>query len=162
MKKAPIPKNEQQRLAVLRELGILDTVPEERFDAITREAQDYFKVPISTVTLIDKDREWFKSHPGVQEQQGPRDVSFCGHAMMADDVFVINDTKKDSRFSDNPYVINPPYIRSYAGVALRDKMTKFPVGVFCIKDTKPRTFSVEDVAKLISLGQKAEVEINKK
>jgi len=69
--------------------------------------------------------------------------------------------KKDPRFADNPYVINPPYIRFYAGIALRDKLTKFPIGVFCIKDTKPRELSIEDVAKLISFGQRAEEEINK-
>jgi len=94
MKKAPIPENEQKRLAVLRELGILDTAPEERFDALTREAAKYFKVPISTITIMDENREWYKSHQGTPEKQGPRDISFCGHAMMAEDVFIVNDTKK--------------------------------------------------------------------
>ena len=162
MQKAPIPNDEEKRLSILKKLGILDTPPEERFDEITKEATNYFKTPISTVSIIDKDREWFKSKVGIEKNEGTRDESFCGHALMADNVFVVNDTTKDERFSDNPQVVKPPNIRSYAGVVLREKNTKEPIGVFCIKDIKPRKFSTEDIAKLISLGQKAEEEINKK
>src|SRR3989344_2237699 len=151
MKKAPIPKNEKERLAALKQLGILDTKPEERFDRITREATKQFNVPISTVSIIDEDREWYKSCQGLDKTEGERNVSFCGHAMLSKQIFIIEDTLQDERFADNPMVINPPHIRFYAGVTLRERTTGLPVGVLCIKDVKPRKLSPDEVSLLIDL-----------
>src|SRR3989338_9011020 len=106
MQSAPIPKNEKERLISLHKLGLLDTNPEERFDRITRTATKIFNVPISTLTLIDAKREWFKSCQGLGEREGDRAISFCGHALLANKIFVIPDTKKDRRFVDNPMVID--------------------------------------------------------
>ncbi len=161
MKKAPIPSFEEERLKALMSLNILDTAQEERFDRLTIEASEYFKVPISTITLIDKDREWYKSHHGLKENEGPRTISFCGHTILNQSIFIIEDTKEDSRFADNPMVIGPPYIRFYAGVTLFDRKSKMPVGAFCIKDVKPRALSLEEVSKLMELAKEAENELNK-
>ncbi|MFA6006312.1 MAG: GAF domain-containing protein [Candidatus Paceibacterota bacterium] len=160
MQSAPLPENEEERLKKVIELGILDTEPEERFDAITRDAIKAFDVPISTITIMDSNREWYKSCQGVDVKEMPREVSFCAHAMLAKDTFIVEDTLLDDRFKDNPMVTGKPYIRFYAGVALKkDGLT---VGVFCIKDTKPRKLTVEDVARLIVFAERAEAELNKK
>src|SRR3989344_1027301 len=102
MKTAPIPENEKERLFSLYKLGLLDTKPEERFDRITRTATKIFNVPISTLTLIDAEREWFKSCQGLTKREGKRAISFCGHALLSNKIFVIPDTTKDKRFADNP------------------------------------------------------------
>lgn len=159
---APIQMNEQVRLAAVHSLAILDTQPEERFDVITKAVCEKFKVPISTISIIDGQREWYKSCWGLDVREGPRDISFCGHAMYADYVFVVEDTWQDPRFFDNPYVKGKPYIRFYAGVALRENNTRLPVGVLCIKDNKPRKFSLNNINKLVEFAKKAEIEINKK
>lgn len=158
---APIPENEAERLAVVRALEILDTPPDERFDHLTREAVQRLHVPISTISIIDKDREWFKSCIGLDNWQGPRSSSFCGHALVSEKkVFIVEDTKDDPVFADNPMVIGPPYIRFYAGVALHDAKHHLPVGVFCVKDTKPRNFSLEETGVLLELADRAERELN--
>ncbi|KKW11307.1 MAG: Sensory box protein [Parcubacteria group bacterium GW2011_GWA2_49_9] len=159
MQPAPIPKNETERLISLHKLGLLDTKPEERFDRITRTAIKVFDVPISTLTLVDEKREWFKSVCGLDQKEGDRAISFCGHALLVNEVFVIPDTVKDKRFSDNPMVIGKPYIRFYAGVPIMNADGQ-RVGVFCIKDTKPRSFSKDDEGVLQGLASWAEVEIN--
>lgn len=157
----PLPHpEEERRLVAVHTLGLLDTEPEERFDRITKKAVKELHAPISTITLIDKDREWFKSCEGLDMKESPRNISFCGHAMLADDVFIVEDTLKDDRFKDNPSVVGAPFIRFYAGVALYDRKTNLPVGVFCVKDTKPRTMSSVDIAKLLELASEAEKEIN--
>ncbi len=159
---APIPKNEDARLKALYKLKILNTPPEERFDEITRKAVRMFNVPISTVTLIDRDKEWYKSCQGLGGVCcGPRDISFCGHAMMTENVFIVEDTLKDNRFFDNPMVIGAPRIRFYAGMKLYDKTHLYPIGVFCIKDTVPRKLSIKEVADMIELAEEAEREINR-
>jgi len=134
MKRAPIPQNEPRRLKAVESLGILNTEPEERFDKITKDACDRLSLPISTITILDKDREWYKSCQGLNAKEGPRDISFCGHAMLSSMIFIVEDTLKDVRFKDNPMVINPPYIRFYAGVSLHEKKSKLPIGVLCVKD----------------------------
>ncbi len=158
---ATIPKNEKERLSALLELNILDTKKEERFDSITKEAAEKFQVPIVTVSIIDKDREWFKSCQGLKNKQGPRKTSFCAHIMSGKHIFVIEDTLRDPRFSDNPQVISPPYVRFYAGVALHNRLRRLPVAVFCIKDTKPRKFSREEIFLLNAFAERAEEELNK-
>ena len=118
MLKAPIPNDEDKRLEAVHRLAILDTKPEERFDDITKEAVERLHVPISMVTILDSKREWFKSCTGLNETEGERAVSFCGHALMAKNMFIIEDTYKDPCFADNPMVVGPPFIRFYAGFAL--------------------------------------------
>ncbi len=159
MKKAPIPKNENERLEALRKLGVLDTPTEEKFDRITDLASKIFKTPISTLTLIDSEREWFKSVCGVEESEGDRAISFCGHALLDDEILVVPDTKEDSRFKDNPMVVGSPYIRFYAGVPILSA-DSYRIGVFCIKDTKPRKFKDEDKFLLIALARWSESELN--
>ena len=162
MKKAPIPSNEEERLEAVHRMAILDTASEQRFDDLTQEAIEKIGVPISTVTIIDKDREWYKSKVGLLDKEGKRDVSFCGHALFATDIFVVEDTKEDDRFKDNPMVIGEPYIRFYAGISLLDNKTRLPIGVFCIKDIKPRKLTSEEINILMDLASKAEIELNKK
>jgi len=154
MQSAPIPVNEKERLQQVMKLGILDTEPEERFDAITREAMQAFKVPISTITIIDEQREWYKSCQGLDVKESPREISFCAHAMLARDVFIIEDTLKDDRFKDNPMVIGKSHIRFYAGVSLYSK-DGLNIGIFCIKDTKPRRLSAEEIGMLLDFAARA-------
>jgi len=162
MKTAPIPANEKERLCAVEGLDILDTVSEERFDKITKEATVKFSVPISTVTIIDKDREWYKSAQGLKQKESPRDISFCGHAVLNELIYIVEDTLKDPIFADNPMVIGEPFIRFYAGKSLLDKKTRLPVGVFCIKDTKPRKMSLTEIDEFLQLALRAEEEINSK
>ncbi|MCX6716022.1 MAG: GAF domain-containing protein [Candidatus Taylorbacteria bacterium] len=162
MLKAPIPNNENERLCAVQGLKLLDTATEERFDRITKKALERFSVPISTITLIDRDREWFKSVQGLPEREGPRDISFCGHALMSEVMLIIEDTLLDSRFADNPMVKSTPNIRFYAGKSLYEKESNMPVGVFCIKDYKPRKMSLDDINGFLDLAHEAEVEINRK
>ncbi len=160
MKPAPIPENEKERLEAVKKLNILDTKPDPRLDELTAFAVKRFNVPFSTISIIDAEREWFKSCQGMPEKEGERSISFCGHAMLAQNVFIVEDTTKDDRFADNPYVIGPPYIRFYAGVALFDRTSDLPIGVFCVKDTKPRIMSLDDINFLVELASKAETIIN--
>ena len=154
-----MPKDEFKRIVSLIELDLLDTPPEERFDQLTRCATKIFHVPISTLTLIDANREWFKSRQGLSSTEGDRAISFCGHALVEDKILVIPDTTKDKRFADNPMVIGEPYIRFYAGVPIMSADGS-RIGVFCIKDTKPREFSKDDIEILEGLAAWAELEIN--
>jgi GAF domain-containing protein len=162
METPPKYPKEAERLKAVVRLGILDTKPEERFDKITREGAAAFKVPICIVSIIDADREWYKSCQGIDVKESGRDISFCGHALLAKDVFIVEDTLKDPRFADNPMVIGYPFIRFYAGVALYDRMTHLPVGVFCIKDTEPRSISMSDLDLLMKFAKRAENELNEK
>lgn len=159
MIKAPIPQDDKKRVEAVHAMNILDTPPEERFDRITRLAVRLFNVPISTITIVNSDREWFKSCQGLPVRQGERAISFCGHAMLSDDIFLIPDALKDERFKDNPMVVGEPYIRFYAGVALFDAKGN-RVGTFCIKDRKPRTMSKEDARALKDLAVWVELELN--
>lgn len=159
MEESPIPKNENERLASLYALSLLDTKSEERFDRFTKIATKIFHVPISTLTLVDKDREWFKSCQGLPTAEGERAISFCGHALVEDRILVVPDTKEDKRFFDNPMVVGKPYIRFYAGVPISGADGNH-VGVFCIKDIKPREFSKDDEDILIQLASWVETEVN--
>lgn len=157
-----IPQNEAERLEALWQMKILDTAPEDRFDKITKEAAEKLGAPISMISIIDKDREWYKSCVGLDIKEQPREISFCAHAMLSREIFIIEDAKKDPRFADNPQVIGYPYVRAYAGITLHDKKTGFPIRVLCVKDNKPRSFSSTDISSLIELGAKAEDELNRR
>lgn len=161
MKKSPVPENEKERLEAVHRLNILDTEPEERFNLLTMEASDRLHVPMSMISILDSEREWYKACYGIDQEEGGRDVSFCGHALLSSTVFIVEDTKKDERFSDNPMVLNYPFIRFYAGVVLFDKKTNLPIGVFCVKDTKPRSLNEIELAILMDLANQAEIELNK-
>lgn len=114
MKSPETPRDEETRLKRLRSLGILDTAPEERFDRLTRLAKRMFGVPIALVSLVDENRQWFKSCVGLEASETPRDVSFCGHAILCNEIFIIADATLDERFADNPLVLNEPKIRFYS------------------------------------------------
>lgn len=159
MLEAPIPENEENRLKSVKELNILDTPSEERFDRIARIAQKLFDVPISTITIVDSDREWFKSCHGLNAKEGERAISFCGHALLEKDLFIIPDTTKDPRFADNPMVIGEPHIKFYAGKAIMGP-DGLNVGVFCIKDRKPRTLDSQEQQFLKDLTAIVESELN--
>ncbi|GAC1414170.1 MAG: hypothetical protein NVSMB57_09750 [Actinomycetota bacterium] len=156
---APKPSTEAARLASLESLRILDTPPEERFDRIPRIAQRMFNVPIALVSLVDRDRQWFKSHQGMDAAETPRDESFCAHAILEPNGLTVTDALLDARFSDNPYVCGPPGVRFYAGAVLRAPDGQ-PIGTLCIVDTVPRTMSPEDTAVLNDLARIVEREIN--
>lgn len=144
---APLPHNEAQRLQALRDLLILDTPPEERFDRISAFAAKEFDVPIALVSLVDRDRQWFKSSFGLDVCETARDISFCGHAVTMSETLVVHDAMKDPRFSDNPLVTGKPHVRFYAGALLRLPYGQI-VGTLCIMDRRPRTFDRLDAAIL--------------
>lgn len=159
MKKPDIPQDEEVRLKTLRSLNILDTSPEERFDRLTRMAKRMFNVPIALVSLVDENRQWFKSCLGLEVSETPRDISFCGHAILGDEIFIIPDASRDERFADNPLVINEPNIRFYAGCPLR-LIDGSKLGTLCIIDREPRTLSEDDLEALKDLASTVERELD--
>jgi len=158
VKKPDIPENEEARLKTLRSLNILDTLPEERFDRLTRMAKRLFGVPIALVSLVDKDRQWFKSAEGLDASETPRDISFCGHAILGSEVFIIPDASKDERFADNPLVLDKPDIRFYAGCPLKAEDGS-KLGTLCVIDQEPRNISEDDREILQDLASMVEREI---
>lgn len=158
MKKPDLPQDEEARLKTLRSLNILDTSSEERFDRLTRMAQRMFNVPIALVSLVDENRQWFKSCIGLSVSETPRDISFCGHAILGNEIFVIPDATKDERFADNPLVIKEPNVRFYAGCPLRFTDGS-KLGTLCIIDHKSRNLSDEDIEALKDLASTTEREL---
>lgn len=154
-----IPVNEALRLATLKSLNVLDTPAEERFDRVTRLAKRMFRVPMALVSIVDEDRQWFKSVQGLDACQTPRNVSFCGHAILGDDIFLIENALEDQRFADNPLVLGAPHIRFYAGFPLRAPNGN-KVGTLCILDTEPREFDSDDAAALHDLASMVEDELS--
>jgi len=159
MKTPDTPANEKERLKTLRSTDILDTNPEERFDRLTRMAQRVFGVSIALVSLVDENRQWFKSKAGLDACETGRDISFCGHAILGNDIFVIEDALEDERFADNPLVTGEPKIRFYAGAPLR-YLDGNKLGTLCIIDQQPRTMDEEDYTMLRDLAEMAEGELS--
>ena len=157
MKPAPIPENEEQRQQAIDKLNIVYSPAEDRFDRITRIAMRLFDVPIALVSLVSRDKQWFKSCQGLSVAESGRDISFCGHAIMNDDVLVIPNASKDPDFLDNPMVTGPPNIRFYAGQPLRFEEQR--IGTLCIIDQRPRHLSPSDYDSLRSLGAWVETEL---
>jgi len=153
----PMPPDENARIQVLRALNILDTPPEERFDRLTRLARRVFSVPISTVTMVDSNRQWFKSCGGVDVRETPREISFCAHAILYDDLLIVENAAKDERFKDNPFVTEHPKIRFYAGCPL--VLHGYRIGTICVIDMKSRAFTEEDRQLLKDLARLAEQEL---
>lgn len=158
MKTPDIPVDEDERLEKLYALNILDTETEERFDRLTRITKACFDVPIVLVSLVDKDRQWFKSVQGLDASETCRDPSFCAHAINDDAIFVVEDTSKDERFVDNPLVTGAPFIQFYAGCPLFDGDGS-ALGTLCIIDTRPREFDEEKRTLLKDLGAVTEIEL---
>lgn len=158
MKKPDSTQDEQVRLETLRSLSILDTPPEERFDRLTRMAKRLFGVPIALVSLVDENRQWFKSCFGLSVSETSRDISFCGHAILGNDLFIIPNTIEDERFADNPLVLNDPFIRFYAGCPLSAPNGR-KLGTLCIIDRQPRNFGKEDLEALKDLASMVEREL---
>ena len=151
MQAAKRPENETQRLTALRALSILDTPADDAFERLTQLARDLFDVPMALVSLVDEERQWFKSHPGLPICETSREVSFCAHAIAADMPLVIEDAQSDRRFADNPLVTGKPHIRFYAGHPLRPSDT-LAVGTLCLISDRPRAFSTRDRQLLASLA----------
>ena len=143
--------NEAERLDALRRLNLLDTEDNEAFDRITRLASRLFNVPVALVTLIDEDRQWFKSRVGTQVRETPVEYAFCTYAIKSDDVMVVPNMEQDQRFLDNPLVVNDPSIRFYAGAPLVTR-EGYGIGTMCVLDTKPREMSAEDQQTLSDLA----------
>jgi diguanylate cyclase (GGDEF)-like protein len=151
-----IDRTERERLAVLDQLGLLDTPPEKEFDTVVGLARRLLGCAIALVTLVDQDRQWFKAKSGLAIDQTPRGIAFCAHAVAAGQVLVVPDAQADARFAANPLVTGAPGIRAYAGVPIRAaadaRSPALPVGTLCVIDDRPRDFSAEDLAMLADLA----------
>ena len=157
MLKPPLPLNETQRLMSLHSLRLLDTPAEERFDRITRMAIRMFGVETCLISLVDSNRQWFKSKQGLEACETSREVSFCGHAILDEDVFVVGDAAADPRFEDNPLVTGEPHIRFYAGCPVRSP-DGLRIGTLCLLDSQPRGFPPADKEILRDLAALVEDE----
>jgi phosphoribosyl 1,2-cyclic phosphodiesterase/CheY-like chemotaxis protein len=158
--RAAFPADEEQRLAVLRALRILDTEPEDRFDRITRLASALFNAPIALVSLVDQNRQWFKSCYGLSVRETSRDAAFCAHVVYDRQPMVVPDTFLDERFADNPLVVAEPRIRFYAGypLILNDGAC---IGTLCVFDTRPRSLQDSDLARLQDLADLVVQEVHR-
>ena len=147
-----ISKNEAERLEALKAYEILDTLPEQDFEDITKIASEICQTPIALITLIDSDRQWFKSNRGLNVTQTPRDHAFCAHAINnKSDIFTVKDSREDKRFSDNPLVTGYPNVIFYAGVPLINP-SGFSLGTICVIDNEPRELSQNQLNSLRALS----------
>ncbi len=157
---APLSPDEPIRLAALNALGLLDTPAEERFDRVTRLVRNVLGVPISAVSLVGSDRQFFKSIQGLNVRETPRDVAFCAHTILTRGPLVVSDARTDPRFLANPLVTGDPRILFYAGVPLHSP-DGLAVGSLCAIDRKPRTLTERERAILIDLAAIVEAELNR-
>ncbi len=152
MPAAPIPSNEEQRLAILREYQVLDTPPEQAFDDVVRLASLICGVPIALVSLVDETRQWFKARVGLEADSTARELAFCAHAILDEVVLEVPDALEDSRFSDNPLVLGDPGIRFYAGAPLITP-GGHRLGTICVIDQERRTLTAEQLEALKALSR---------
>jgi GAF domain-containing protein len=152
MKTPPVSADEIHRQDALSSLHLVDTPSEAEFDAVVQLGRALFGVPICLISLIDKNRQWFKACVGLDARETSRDISFCGHAILGEDVFVIPDAREDERFHDNPLVTGAPFIRFYAGAPIR-LPSGYTIGTVCVISPEPRTeFSADERARLMALA----------
>ncbi|GAA4650174.1 GAF domain-containing sensor histidine kinase [Kistimonas scapharcae] len=140
MSSARTPENENERLSTLLELEILDTLEEQAYDDLTELAAHICGTPIALVSLVDRDRQWFKYHHGLEARETPREYAFCAHAILQDEALVVPDSEQDPRFCDNPLVTGDPHVKFYAGMPLILN-NSMPVGTLCVIDHHPRELS---------------------
>ncbi|MCS7338225.1 MAG: GAF domain-containing protein [Verrucomicrobiae bacterium] len=148
----PVPKHEQKRLKVLWEYEILDTVPGEIFDDMTDLAARICHAPIALISLVDEKRQWFMSRIGFDAKQTPRHIAFCAHAILNDDLFIVEDATKDPRFANNPLVKKSPKIRFYAGAPLVTP-DGYVLGTLCVMDHVPRKLDYDQQRALQILAR---------
>ncbi len=158
MKIPMTPANEKQRLAALKSYAILDTLPEMAFDDIVTIASAICGVPIALITLVDKDRQWFKAKKGIEQSETSRDISFCGHAIHESKVFEVDDATLDERFATNPLVESGPKIRFYAGAPLIDSQG-FALGTLCVIDKVAKKLNAEQISALEALARQVTTNI---
>src|SRR2546422_7676255 len=151
MSKAPLPWDEEARLHVLHQYEVLDTAPEKDFDDLTRLAAHICGTPIALISLIDRERQWFKSKVGLTVKETSRDIAFCAHAILQPDVLVVRDALADERFATNPLVTTDPHIRFYAGMPLVTP-EGLALGTLCVMDHVPRELNLEQKAALQTLS----------
>jgi GAF domain-containing protein len=156
--KPPIPKNEAKRLNVLWQYDILDTVPEEVFDELAELASHICEAPVALITLVDEKRQWFKARVGTSARETSRDISFCAHAMLHDDLFIVSDASKDPRFKKNPLVTGKMKVRFYAGAPLKSP-DGYALGTLCVVDSKPRVLREEQKKSLRILARHVETQL---
>ena len=156
----PTPVNEAERLDALHSLNLLDTGSEECFDRLTQMAADIFQLPITLISLIDEDRQWFKSCVGLGAPETPRDQAFCNYTILGDDIFEVPDTFRDLRFKSNPLVTGEPHIRYYAGAPIMSAGQR--VATFCLIDREPRARLDErerSILKALAATASREIEV---
>jgi len=152
MQKPEIPANESDRQAALERYKILDTLPEQVYDELTQLAADICGTPIALISLIDNNRQWFKSRVGLNVTATPRDISLCGHTVATKSILNIPDASQDPRFADNPLVSDDPNIRFYAGVPLITE-DSFALGTLCVIDRQPRNLTDLQIRQLEALSR---------
>ncbi|MCP9842053.1 GAF domain-containing protein [Synechococcus sp. J7-Johnson] len=150
--KASVSEREEERLEALRDYRILDTPPERAYDDLTALAAYICEVPIALISLVDADRQWFKSKLGLEATETSRDVSFCAHAILEKEILLIQDTHLDARFAANPLVTSEPNIRFYAGVPLLTP-EGLPLGTLCVIDHKPRALNAAQIHAMEGLAR---------
>jgi GAF domain-containing protein len=150
--KAPLPANEAERLAALKEYRILDTEAEQSYDDITTLAAHICEVPVAMISLVDEARQWFKSRVGTEQQQTPREVAFCAHAILQNKPFIVNDATKDRRFAGSALVTGEPHIRFYAGIPLINP-EGLALGTLCVVDHQPHQLSAAQQNALQALSR---------
>lgn len=157
MQQAPIPQNEAERLAALKAAELLDTASEARFDRLTRLVQQCLEAEIVLISLVDKERQWFKSRQGLDACETCRNISFCGHAILDDNIFEVTDASADNRFADNPLVTGAPFIRFYAGAPLVFAGQR--IGTLCLISSEPRKLTPKERTILREFAAAVEQEI---
>lgn len=151
---------ESERMQALTALQILDTLPQAEFDEITFLAAQICDCPIALISIIDSDRQWFKSRQGLVATETPRDLAFCSHAILQEKEFCIADAKKDSRFHDNPLVTGDPKVEFYLGIPIMDPKMNLPIGTLCVIDHKPREINQDKIQALTALKNQVERLLN--